>query len=146
MQIAIDDEKILFDSTPLDYYPYYFAIWDIEIDHRITVKKVLAQWASALETLIAGSVVYLPFDLNDQVSKALKAELNGQDIVLTIIDVAYDGWALDLDDLSDFMCAGSNATFIERSSDLEAPKHFGTYGAKSLMRALKDAQIMPVSA
>lgn len=99
MEVVVEKQQIVFDGHALEYYAYYFKIWNENVDHRITVKKVLDQWASALESLGENRVVFLPYYLDDQMSKALKAELVGKDIRLVITRVDYDGWAFNLDDL-----------------------------------------------
>jgi hypothetical protein len=101
MKVTIEGKRILIGERALEYYPYYFAIWDDEVDHRLTVKKVLAQWAMALTRLESTSEpVWLPYYLDDQDCKFLKAELDGEHVVLTDIYVWADGYAMDLDDLS----------------------------------------------
>lgn len=141
MEVVVEKQQLVFDGHALEYYAYYFKIWNENVDHRITVKKVLDQWASALESLGENRVVFLPYYLDDQMSKALKAELVGKDIRLVITRVDYDGWAFNLDDLSEFMSSSSYETPNERLYESEHPKHFGSYPSVDLVKALRRAQI-----
>lgn len=131
----------------LEYYPYYFAIWDDEVDHRLTVKKVLAQWAMALTRLESTSEpVWLPYYLDDQDCKYLKAELDGEHVVLTDMYVWADGYAMDLDDLSTEMHTEPDAveSFFDINGDWfdTSPKVVGRFKVRELIEALRDAEIV----
>jgi hypothetical protein len=146
MKVLIEDEKIFIDGNALEYYPYYFAIWNDIADHRLNVKSVLSQWATALASLRGREgAVYLPYYLDDQTCQYLKAELDGEDVVLTDMLVRDDGYAMDLDDLSREMYSAPEV--IESYVDINghrhdsAPKFFGRYKAKELIEALKDAEV-----
>ena len=146
MRVAIEQERILIDEKVLNYYPYYFAIWKDGIDHRLVAKKVLSQWASAIETLETGrEAVYLPYYLNDQICRFLKAEADDSEVVLTSLDVYEDGWAIDLDDISREMY--STPRIAESFFDVHgrfhdnSPELLGRFNASELIEALRAAEI-----
>ncbi len=146
MKVLIENTRISIDEKALEYYPYYLAIWKDTFDHRVTVKRVLAQWAIALSSLSSGeNAVYLPYYLNDQTCRYLKAELDGEDIILTDLPVVADGWAMDLDDLSREIY--SEPEIIESFGDPEEPfpdspaQLFGRWRAGDLIDALRNAEV-----
>jgi len=147
MRVQIGNERIVIGERALEYYPYYFAIWDDAVDHRLTVKSVLSQWASALAALsrFRQGAVYLPYYLDDQTYRFLKAELNEEDVVLTDTLVSANGYAIDLDDLSREMYSepevvSEGVDWDGRQND-ETPKFFGRYSAEEVIEALKSAEI-----
>src|SRR5690242_15448402 len=86
MRVVIERKRIIIGENALEYYPYYFDIWNPAVDYRITVRNVLSQWASALATLNSSrSTIYLPYYLDDETCRFLKAELAGEDVVFTDI-------------------------------------------------------------
>lgn len=145
MQVLIENERIILDGNALEYYPYYFKIWKERIDHRITVKAVLSHWAKALATLRSREeVVYLPYYLDDESCKYLKAELDGEDVVLTDLLVRDAGYAMDLDDLSREMYSAPEVlkNYVDINGHHEiAPKFFGRYKSEEFIEALRQAEI-----
>jgi len=152
MKVQIENKRIKIGENSLEYYPYYFSIWKDRdgLDHRPTVKNVLSQWATALTALYSGSypAVYLPYYLDDQDCKYLKAELVGEDIVFSDLSVRDAGYAMDLDDLSDRMYSEPDIikswidfSWIEFNGKEHEPKFSGRYNAKKIIQALKDAEI-----
>ncbi len=149
MKVQIENEQLKIGENSLEYYPYYFSIWKDkdEFDHRPTVKNVLTQWATALTALCSGlyPAVYLPYYLDDQSCQYLKAELEGEDIVFSDLLVRDDGYAMDLDDLSDRMYSEPDIvkSWIDRyrKEHNSEPKFFGRYNAKEIIQALKDAEL-----
>lgn len=146
MNIFVEQEHIRIGDKSLEYYPYYFSIWDENVDYRVTVKNVLTQWASALTHLLkTGRHVYLPYYLDDQGSNALKASIEEDKVVLTSVLVAYDGWAFDLNDLSEFMT--SEQRVIEDLKDIHGDIvrttfEFGKYNLKEFIDALTGAEVI----
>ena len=106
MKVLIGNKHITIGEQGLEYYPYYFRIWkfgDVHYaDHRIIVKNVLSQWAGALTDLASNGLkaVYLPYFLDDQWCKYLKAELRGENVDLIDMLVDDAGYNMDLDELS----------------------------------------------
>ena len=146
MRVQIQEKNLLVDRTSLEYYPYYFAIWKDASDHRVTVKRVLIQWAEALETLrTEGDVVYLPYYLDDQMCKYLKAQRIDSNVQLSDLLVAADGWALDLDDLSREIYSAPEVIDNYVDSDGNRveyePRVFGQFAIKDLIEALRIATI-----
>ncbi|MDQ3816428.1 MAG: hypothetical protein M3362_01905 [Acidobacteriota bacterium] len=146
MKIIIEGKRILIGADVLGYYSYYIAIWKRNLDHRLTMKKVLAQWATAVASLSRrGGAAYLPYDLNDQSCGFLKAELDGEEVVLTDMLVGGDGYRMNLDDLSREMY--SEPRVIDSWYEENGQRHdcgskvFGRYNAVELIGALKDAEI-----
>jgi len=146
MKVIIEYERILIGENALEYYPYYFGIWNRDIDYRITIKNVLAQWASALATLNGSrSEVYLPYYLDDQICRFLKAESDGGRVVLTDVEVADDGWAMNLDNLGDRMYTepeiiGSYVDYFGNEHK-DTSKPFGWYSLNEVIEALRAAEI-----
>jgi hypothetical protein len=140
----------LIGKNTLEYYPYYFATWidRIKLDPRPTVKNVLSQWASALVSLRSGlhKAVYLPYSLDDQVCKYLKAELSQSDIVFTDLQVRCDGHALDLDDLSEVIYSEPKIDFIQIDRFSRQwgadPRFFGKFNADEVIQALNNAELV----
>jgi hypothetical protein len=145
MQILIENEKIFFGGAELEYYPYYFSIWKEDADHRQTVKVVLSQWADALDSLRSKEdAVYLPYYLNDQTCRYLKAELDGQDFILTDVLVRDAGYDMDLDDLSRQMYSAPEVldSYVDvNGHHVTATKFFGRYPTEDLKQALRGAEI-----
>lgn len=146
MKVLIEGKEILIDGKALEYYSYYFDIWKDTVDHRLTVKSVLDQWATALGSLSSREgAVYLPYSLDDETCRYLKAELDGEDVVLTDMLVRDEGWAMNLDDLSREMYRQPEVieSWVDTNGhkhDL-APKFFGRYKAKELIAALQGAEL-----
>ena len=148
MKVEIESNRINIGENSLEYYAYYFAIWadHNKFDHRQIVRNALSQWAAALSALASGlyPAVYLPYNLEDQDCKFLKAEIDGEDIILTDLLVRDDGYAMDLDDLSDRIYSAPeiimNFTDINGKEHDTSPKFFGRYKAKELIQALNDAK------
>jgi hypothetical protein len=147
MKIQIENNRIVIGENGLEYYPYYFAIWKEDIDHRITVKNVLLQWASALATLKDSRLdaVYLPYYLDDETCRFLKAELDGEDVMFTDMLVEADGYGMDLDDFSLEMYSEPDVIYKlvgwNGQEFDETPKFFGRYNAEEVIAALKSAEI-----
>ena len=141
MKVLIENKRIWLGEQHLEYYPYYFDIWRDISDHRLTVNTVLTQWATALSSLkINESAVYLPYSLDDETCKYLKAELDGDDVVLTDMLVRAEGYAMDLDNLSNEMY--SEPSVIVNSADgYSSPRFFGRYETRGLIEALRNARI-----
>ena len=147
MQVLIENERILIDRNVLEYYPYYFSIWREGSDHRLTVKSVLSQWATALDTLPSRKdPVYLPYYLDDQTCRYLKAELDGEDVVLTDLLVRDDGWDVNLDDLSTRLYSAPEVLtgYVDiNGPDDSSPKFFERFKAEELIEALRNAELGP---
>ncbi|MEO8573285.1 MAG: hypothetical protein ABI481_04890 [Pyrinomonadaceae bacterium] len=145
MQVLIENKKILFGDTELEYYPYYFSIWKEDADHRQTVKVVLSQWADALDSLRSKEdAVYLPYYLDDETCRYLKAELDGEDSVLTDMLVRDAGYDMDLDDLSRQMYSAPEVldSYVDNNGHyVRATKFFGRYRTEDLIEALRGAEI-----
>lgn len=147
MKVLIENQRLLIGENTLAYYPYYFSIWRKNVDHRLTVKGVISQWASALHTLkgFTAVAVYLPYYLDDETCRFLKAELDGENVLLTDMLVEANGYGMDLDDLSHEMYSEPEAIYIGVDWDGqeydETPKFFGRYNAEELIEGLKSAEI-----
>jgi hypothetical protein len=146
MKVVIEERKILIEGKTLEYYPYYFSCWKDISDHRLTVKNVLAQWAAALSRLsIKAHVVYLPYYLDDQTCKYLKAELDGHDVLFTDLLVNANAYSMDLDDLSFEMY--SEPQVIESWVDINGNKHdtapqfFARFNLRDVIDALNTAEL-----
>ena len=136
MKVLIEDEQILIGLEHLEYYPYYFCSWAEEDDHRLVVKNVLSQWASALAKLNGELVaVFLPYYLDDESCRVLKAVLKGEDIVFTNLVIWENAYALDLDNLEEFMVTEPH--IIESS-----PREFGRYNRQEIISALNNAEVV----
>ena len=134
MRVIIGDKYISFDDNTLSYYPYYFGIYDYEADHRLAVKSVLKQWASAIASLREPEQeAYLPYSLDDESCQALRARVFEGGVILTDVVVDENGYALNLDDLSDFMHSKPNV--------IEAEEVFGIYPVEEFVRGLENAEV-----
>ena len=134
MKVVIGDEFISFGEDTLSYYPYYFGIHNHEADHRLAVKSVLRQWASAIASLRdPEQEVYLPYSLDDESCRALRARMFEGNVVLTDVVVSENGYSIDLDDLSSFMHSKPDV--------YEAEEVFGIYPAGEFMSGLVDAEL-----
>lgn len=100
----MEEKRILIDGSVLEYYPYYFDIWRDTVDHRLTVKCVLEQWATALGSLSSREgAVYLPYFRDDETCRYLKAELDGEDIVTHRLASSQEFW-----------CAVDGGRYVDR--------------------------------
>jgi hypothetical protein len=136
MKVLIENERIVIGVDALEYYPYYFCVWAEEGNHRLVVKNVLSQWALALARL-NGEVqaVYLPYYLDDQVCKVLKATLEGEVVVFINLDIWENAYALDLDHLDEFM--------VTEPKIMKANlQEFGHYKREEVISALNHAEVV----
>lgn len=146
MNVLIEDKQIIIGGNVLDYYPYYFVIWNRNIDHRITVKQVITQWAEALSTLTKPEEsVFLPYDLNDQISGFLKASLDEDEIVLTDVLAGADGFAMSLDNLNKYIYKKHKVIETRRDRfgqwNKFVPRYIWRYKKQDLMDGLRDAKL-----
>jgi hypothetical protein len=147
MRVLIENQRLIICENGLEYYPYYFSIWRQDIDYRLTVKSVLSQWASALYTLrgFMAEAIYLPYYLDDETCRFLKAELDGENVLLTDMLVKANGYGMDLDDLSHEMYSEPEVVYTgidwDGQEHDETPKFFGRYHAEELIEGFKGAEI-----
>src|SRR6185503_7704117 len=101
MKVEINSKQINIDDKMLNYYTYYFGIWDNpERDHLQVFKSVIKQWALALDNIKSESeTLFLPYSLDDEVIECLKVTKQDEKIILQCITVDGNGYAVNLDDL-----------------------------------------------
>jgi hypothetical protein len=136
VKVKITRESIELGDRSVPYYAYYFDQWwnDDAKDRLIVVKKVLSQWADALDNATEGQALYLPYSLDDQEVESFKAEVHGNEVTLRCVEVNWNGYSIALDDLSDF---------IYQTHELwnESPEIFGVYDKEDLIAALRDPEL-----
>src|SRR5262245_17690365 len=105
LEIIVEPKRIRIGPDAICYYPYYFDIWARRGDSGLpVVRRVLAQWADAIERLCpTRPTAYLPFSLDDESVEAFRASLKGDHVALRSVVLEANGWAIDLDHLLEFM-------------------------------------------
>ena len=78
----------------------------------------------------------MPYSLDDESCRALRARVFEGKVVLTDVLVDENGYALDLTDLSDFMHSKPNL--------IEAGEVFGIYPVEEFVRGLVNADVAAV--
>jgi hypothetical protein len=136
LEIVIESQRIRIGPDAIPYDSYYFVLWDRQGDPGPpVVRRVLAQWADAVERLrSAQSTVYLPFSLDDQSVEAFKARLVDHKVALRCVTLAENGYMINLDDVNDFIQEAHRVLH-------EYPQDFGAYERADLVAALRNARI-----
>ena len=136
MRTLIRDTTIQIGDQQLEYYPYYFGIWDRDEDHRLCVRHTIWQWAAGLRQLDDNrQVVHLPYFLDDQWCGCLQATRKKNKVVLRRVEIIEAGYAIDLNDISDVMF-GDHQYHSEAESDL------GEYDRDELIQSFEQAEIV----
>lgn len=136
MKTLIKESEILIGDDKLKYYPYYFEIWDGDLDHRLCLKNVLSQWALALRKLGTDyQMLHLPYFLDDQWCLCLRATVQNGKIVLKCVKAKVGGWALNLSDLTEDLTA--DYEFYEEKQSI-----FEIYEPSELTESLSQAEIV----
>jgi len=135
MNVQIDEGQIILDRQTLRYNPYWIDIAAEEVSsNRLAVmQQVLAQWAEAVAGLNReGQTLFLPYSLDDEWTECFEARLQGNYVVLQCVQVAFNGYSVELNNLSQFM---HRAPEIR----MKYPENFGQYQQAELVSALRKA-------
>ena len=135
LEIVIESTRIRIGPGAIPYDSYWFG-WNPQGDPvPSVVRRVLAQWADAVERLSSGqSTVYLPFSLEDESVEAFRARLADHSVSLRCVTIAANGYLISLDVLNDFMQEAHRILH-------EDPQDFGAYERADLVAALRNARI-----
>ncbi len=136
LEIVIEPKRIRIGRDSISYDDYYFNVWDDGKDPSVPIeRRVVAQWADAIERLgPSQSTAYLPFSLEDQSVEAFRARLIGDKVALRRVVVEANGYALDLDNLHEFM--QQDHRILQ-----QYPQDFGAYERSDLIAGLRSARI-----
>ncbi len=135
IKTLIKNTEIHIGDKIVRYYPYYFGIEEYERDHRLCVKDVLSQWATALRKLGSGyGVLHLPYSLDDESCLCFRATLAEGKVSLRCVQVSANGYAMSLNDLTADMTA-------EYKYLHQTPNDFGVYEPDELIESLIQAEI-----
>lgn len=138
MKTLIRNKTIEIGENILEYYPYYFQVWvwDEDKDYRLVVKDVLKQFAELLRELGSTySFLYLPYIPDDQGSWCLKATMQNEKVVFNPIEIKFDGYAMDFDNMKELMT--SEHEFYEEKTEA-----FGVYERDQLIGSLLNAEVI----
>lgn len=134
LEIVIESTRIRIGSGAVPYDGYYFGFSDGS-SVELVLRRVLAQWADAVERLSnTEPTVYLPFSLDDEWVEAFRARLTDDQVSLRRVRLGENGYLVNVDDLKDFM---HEAHRIEH----EEPQAFGSYERTDFVAALRNARI-----
>lgn len=138
MRVKIQNEQIVIGKQSLSFYGYYFDIeaHQDESSALTVMKKVLSQWAAALEALKDNAVAFLPYNLEDEWVECLEATRTGETILMRCVDVAANGYSLALDDLWGFMMSPQQLVDIRFH-----PGILDEYDREKIIAALRNAEV-----
>jgi len=107
MEVIITPDAIELDPEGgrVGYYPYYIdQHWNEQAEDRLIVmQKIVAQWADELARAKDGQKLYLPYSLDDQDVECFEAAVLGNEVKLRCVEVNWNGYDMDLEDLKDFI-------------------------------------------
>ena len=138
MSITVDNKGVNNDGQRLIYDLYYF---DSDQYYAPTpaaaFKIILIKWAKVLQESNRNGAtrLFLPFDLDDEWTKCLRADLNDDRVILRYVKIEVNGYEVDVDHLENFMT--STHGIEEEGSEL-----FGDYDNEEFISALINAQVI----
>lgn len=135
MNAQIDEGQIILGEQTIRYDPYYVDIVAEEqaSNRSAIMQQVLAQWAEAVAGLNQeGQTLFLPYSLDDEWTECFEARLQGHHVVLWCVQVAFNGYSVELNNLSQFM---HGAPEVRKKH----PENFGQYQQAELVSALRKA-------
>jgi len=138
VKITIDNKGFTFGNQRFIYNLYF-----IEDDSEFlaptfggTFKKIVNKWAEVLQTISKErSVMYLPFDPDDQWTDALKAALVATKIEFNWVRLAVGGWGVFDYDLTGFITSAHKI-------DEESEEILGEFDKNEIVSALINAKVI----
>ena len=137
MKIEIDSVSIILNEQRLIYDLYYFVGGEFEgLTETAIVKKILAKWAGVLiDHRAKDHPLFLPYNLEDESVECLRAIQDADKIILRLVRVNENGWAVDVNDLGGFMI--SPHEILE-----ESPDAFAEYNKDEFIAGLVNARVI----
>ncbi|HZS03849.1 MAG TPA: hypothetical protein VFD58_03170 [Blastocatellia bacterium] len=136
MKTSIKRKSIQIGENSVEFYHYYFAIWNDDIGYRECLKNVVRQFAEVLKGLgTEYQAAYLPYIPDDQGSWCLKATLVDDKVIMKKVEIGFDGWAMSFDNVKEL-----SETDQEILNEKEGI--WGVYDQGELIESLGKAEIV----
>jgi len=138
MKIQVDNKAIILDGARLIYDLYFFpgdGYDDVSLPAK--AKDVfLLPWARAIQkSSDKGGPLFLPYAPDDEWIECLKAILKDDKIVLNLVQVGENGYAVDFGDFETFITS-------PHEIDEESPEVFGEFNKDEFVQALVEAEVI----
>jgi hypothetical protein len=128
--------RFTIDGKELPYSLYYFDSEDYNAPSSSeSFKKILGKCTNALQKISSvNSPMFLPFAPEDEEVECLKATVDGDKIVLTIVEVNENGYAVDWTEIE---------VFITSPQEIrnESAEVFGVYNRDDIVSGLMNARV-----